>query len=473
MQNEKGLYAKFVQGFGFEPTRLQKELLWQLAIFVLSGSRESLFQIKGYAGTGKTTTISAVVNNLSSVGLKSVLLAPTGRAAKVMSSYARKPAFTIHKKIYFPKNEAGVGMSFVLQQNKYRNTLFIVDEASMIPDVNPGGRIFQGRSLLADLISYVYSGANCKLILVGDTAQLPPVNLNVSPALDASLLEFEYDREVKSIELNEVMRQHETSGILHNATRIRELIFQQILNEFKFDLDFKDVIRLTDGYDIQDAIYNAYYEGLNTTVFIVRSNKRANQYNQQIRNHILGYENEITSGDYIMVVKNNYFWLQDAPKVGFIANGDICEVLEIFSFKELYSFRFAEVKLRLVDYEDQPPFETVLLLDTLHSEAPSLSNEDSNRLYHAVAEDYAEERSKYKRMLAIKSNIYFNALQVKFSYALTCHKTQGGQWDNVFVEQPYMPEGEDISYLRWLYTAVTRAQKKLILIGFKEDYFEE
>lgn len=473
MQNEKGLYAKFVQGFGFEPTRLQKELLWQLAIFVLSGSRESLFQIKGYAGTGKTTTISAVVNNLSSVGLKSVLLAPTGRAAKVMSSYARKPAFTIHKKIYFPKNEAGVGMSFVLQQNKYRNTLFIVDEASMIPDVNPGGRIFQGRSLLADLISYVYSGANCKLILVGDTAQLPPVNLNVSPALDASLLEFEYDREVKSIELNEVMRQHETSGILHNATRIRELIFQQILNEFKFDLDFKDVIRLTDGYDIQDAIYNAYYEGLNTTVFIVRSNKRANQYNQQIRNHILGYENEITSGDYIMVVKNNYFWLQDAPKVGFIANGDICEVLEIFSFKELYGFRFAEVKLRLVDYEDQPPFETVLLLDTLHSETPSLSNEDSNRLYHAVAEDYAEERSKYKRMLAIKSNIYFNALQVKFSYALTCHKTQGGQWDNVFVEQPYMPEGEDISYLRWLYTAVTRAQKKLILIGFKEDYFEE
>ncbi len=473
MQNEKGLYAKFVQGFGFEPTRLQKELLWQLAIFVLSGSRESLFQIKGYAGTGKTTTISAVVNNLSSVGLKSVLLAPTGRAAKVMSSYARKPAFTIHKKIYFPKNEAGVGMSFVLQQNKYRNTLFIVDEASMIPDANPGGRIFQGRSLLADLISYVYSGANCKLILVGDTAQLPPVNLNVSPALDASLLEFEYDREVKSIELNEVMRQHEASGILHNATRIRELIFQQILNEFKFDLDFKDVIRLTDGYDIQDAIYNAYYEGLNTTVFIVRSNKRANQYNQQIRNHILGYENEITSGDYIMVVKNNYFWLQDAPKVGFIANGDICEVLEIFSFKELYGFRFAEVKLRLVDYEDQPPFETVLLLDTLHSETPSLSNEDSNRLYHAVAEDYAEERSKYKRMLAIKSNIYFNALQVKFSYALTCHKTQGGQWDNVFVEQPYMPEGEDISYLRWLYTAVTRAQKKLILIGFKEDYFEE
>ncbi|MGI9532856.1 ATP-dependent DNA helicase [Lutimonas sp.] len=473
MQNENNLYAKFVQGFAFEPTSLQRELLRQMAIFVLSSTRESLFQIKGYAGTGKTTVISTVVNNLGSVGLKSVLLAPTGRAAKVMSSYAKRPAFTIHKKIYFPKNEPGIGMSFVLQQNKYRNTLFIVDEASMIPDVNPGGRVFQGRSLLADLISYVYSGVNCKLVLVGDTAQLPPVKLDVSPALDASVLEIDYGRKVRTIELNEVMRQHETSGILYNATKIRELILNHVLNEFKFDLDFKDVIRLTDGYDIQDAIYNAYYEGLNRTVFIVRSNKRANLYNQQIRNQILGYENEITSGDFIMVVKNNYFWLQDAPKVGFIANGDICEVLEIFSFKDLYGFRFAEVKLRLIDYEEEPPFETVLLLDTLHSEAPSLSYEDSNKLFQAVGEDYAEERSKYKRLQAIKGNKYFNALQVKFSYALTCHKTQGGQWDNVFVEQPYMPEGEDISYLRWLYTAVTRAQKKLILIGFKEDYFEE
>lgn len=473
MQNEDKLYLKFVEGFAFEPTNLQSELLKKLAHFVLHGSNEGLFQIKGYAGTGKTTIISTVVNNLASVGLKAVLMAPTGRAAKVMGSYSKKPAFTIHKKIYFPKNEAGSGMSFVLQQNKFRNTIFIVDEASMIPDTNPDARLFNNRSLLADLISYVYSGNNCKLILVGDTAQLPPVKLNLSPALDKSFLEIEFGREVNSMELNEVMRQHETSGILYNATKIRELIFKNSLNKFKFDLDFKDLSRLTDGYDIQDAIYNTYYEGLNKTVFIVRSNKRANLYNQQIRINILGYENEITSGDFIMVVKNNYFWLQDAPKVGFIANGDICEVLEIFSFKELYGFRFAEVKLRLIDYEDEPPFETVLLLDTLHSEAPSLSYEDSNKLYHAVAEDYAEERSKYKKLLAIKSNKYFNALQVKFSYALTCHKTQGGQWDNVFVEQPYMPDGEDISYLRWLYTAVTRAQKKLFLIGFKEAYFEE
>ena len=473
MQNANNLFSEFVKGFGFEPTNLQNELLRKLADFVLNGSKNDLFLMKGYAGTGKTTIVSTVVNNLGSVNLKAVLLAPTGRAAKVMGAYSKKPAFTIHKKIYFPKNDPNSGMSFVLQQNKHRNTVFIVDEASMIPDRNPDARLFNNRSLLADLISYVYSGINCKLILVGDVAQLPPVKLDLSPALDKSLLEIEFDKDVKSIELDEVMRQHEDSGILYNATGIRESLFQNLLNQFKFDLNFKDVVRLTDGYDIQDAIYNAYYEGLNNTVFIVRSNKRANLYNQQIRNNILGYENEITSGDFVMIVKNNYFWLQDAPKVGFIANGDICEVLEIFSFKELYGFRFAEVKLRLVDYEEEPPFETVLLLDTLHSEAPSLSYEDSNRLYHAVGEDYAEERSKYKRLLAIKSNKYFNALQVKFSYALTCHKTQGGQWDNVFIEQPYMPDGEDISYLRWLYTAVTRAQKKLFLIGFKEAYFEE
>ena len=473
MQNANNLFSEFVKGFGFEPTNLQHKLLRKLADFVLNGAKNDLFLMKGYAGTGKTTVVSTVVNNLRSVNLKAVLLAPTGRAAKVMGSYSNKPAFTIHKKIYFPKKDPNSGMSFVLQQNKHRNTVFIVDEASMIPDRNPDARLFNNRSLLADLISYVYSGKNCKLILVGDVAQLPPVKLNLSPALDKSKLEVEFDKEVKSIELDEVMRQHEDSGILYNATGIRESLFQNLLNQFKFDLNYKDVMRLTDGYDIQDAIYNAYYEGLNNTVFIVRSNKRANLYNQQIRINILGYENEITSGDFVMIVKNNYFWLQDAPKVGFIANGDICEILEIFSFKELYGFRFAEVKLRLVDYEDEPPFETVLLLDTLHSEAPSLSYEDSNRLYQAVGEDYAEERSKYKRLLAIKSNKYFNALQVKFSYALTCHKTQGGQWDNVFIEQPYMPEGEDISYLRWLYTAVTRAQKKLFLIGFKEAYFEE
>ncbi|MEL4455154.1 ATP-dependent DNA helicase [Lutimonas vermicola] len=472
MKDDKSLYRAFVKGFSYEPTQMQDELLRKLADFLVKGSRFSIFLIKGYAGTGKTTIISTVVNHLSDSGLKSVLLAPTGRAAKVIGGYAGKQSFTIHKKIYYSKSDPNSGMSFVLQQNKFKNTIFIVDEASMIPDGNADSRLFNSRSLLYDLMTYIYSGKGCKLVLVGDTAQLPPVKLDLSPALDQKYLEMEFNMEVVSIELDEVMRQHKASGILYNATKVRGLLQSNLLNQIKFDLKFEDVNRLTDGYEIQDAIFNAYNEGMDKTVFIVRSNKRANQYNQQIRNTILGYENEITSGDFVMVVKNNYFWLKDAPKVGFIANGDICEVLEIFSFKDLYGFRFAEVKLRLVDYEEQAPFESVLLLDTLHSEAPSLTYEEGNRLYHAVAEDYAEEKSKHKRLLAIKNNKYFNALQVKFSYALTCHKTQGGQWDNVFIEQPYLPEGEDISYLRWLYTAITRAQKKLFLIGFKDDYFK-
>ena len=474
MMNEiTRLYEAFVKSFPYQPTQKQGELFKKLADFIVNGGSNGLFLMKGYAGTGKTTVISTIVNNLPLLETRSVLLAPTGRAAKVMGSYAKRQAFTIHKKIYFPKKSTHGGMSFVLQKNKHQNTIFIVDEASMIPDTNVDAKLFENSSLLSDLLSYVYSGKNCRLIFVGDTAQLPPVKLDLSPALDKQVLESQFGLKVYSLELDEVMRQHESSGILNCATHIRNMSSGHLFNQFQFDLDFKDVIRLTDGYDIQDAIFNAYNSGIENTVFIVRSNKRANQYNQQIRNSILGYENEITTGDYVMVVKNNYFWLKDSPEVGFIANGDICEILEIFAFKDLYGFQFAEVKLRLVDYDQQQPFETVLLLNTLHSESPSLTFDESNRLYHEVAKDYIEESSKYKRMMAIKNNPFFNALQIKFSYAMTCHKTQGGQWKNVFIEQPYLPDGEDISYLRWLYTAVTRAQEKLFLIGFKEDYFEE
>ena len=324
-----------------------------------------------------------------------------------------------------------------------------------------------------DLISYVYSGHNCKLILIGDTAQLPPVKLSVSPALEGERLELDYNKNIKQIELNEVTRQHDESGILANATLLRTLIEHEA-TDFRFDLDFPDIIRLVDGYDIQDAITSSYdYDGVEDTAFIVRSNKRANQYNQQIRSRIRGQENEISTGDYVMVVKNNYFWLKDSSAAGFIANGDSCEVLRIYSIKELYGFRFAEVQLRMIDYPDQKPFDTVLLLDTLTSETPSLSYEESNKLYEAVREDYAHEKSKYKQLLAIKKNKYFNALQVKFSYAITCHKSQGGQWKTIFIEQPYLPEGVSKEYLRWLYTAVTRAKEKLYLIGFPGDYFDE
>ena len=472
-KNASDFHKELLQKFPYLPTFKQSELFLLLVDFIFSEDKNSLFLLKGYAGTGKTTTISTLVNNLWKAEKKAVLLAPTGRAAKVISVYAKKPAFTIHKKIYFPKKQQNGSVDFMLQPNKHTNTIFIVDEASMIPDRPQNAKLFENGSLLDDLISYVYSGKNCKLILIGDTAQLPPVKLSISPALEEDRLEIDYHKNVKKIELDEVTRQHENSGILANATVLRTLIDNDNSN-FQFDLKFPDIIRLEDGYDIEDAIVSCYdNDGVEDTAFIVRSNKRANQYNQQIRLNIRGQENEISSGDFVMVVKNNYYWLHESSEAGFIANGDTCEVLRINAIKELYGFRFAEVELRMIDYPNQQPFETVLILDTLTSETPSLSYEESNKLYEAVREDYAHEKSKYKQLLAVKKNKFFNALQVKFSYAITCHKSQGGQWKTIFIEQPYLPEGPSKEYLRWLYTAITRAQKKLYLIGFKEESFEE
>lgn len=475
LKDSKSFYKLLIAKFPFTPTATQNELLQQLSDFIFDDNRKKLFLLKGYAGTGKTTSISTMINCLWQTGKKSVLLAPTGRAAKVIGGYANRRAFTIHKKIYHPRKKSNGSVTFSLQNNKHTNTVFIVDEASMIPDRAADARLFENGSLLDDLLFYVYSGKNCKLVLIGDTAQLPPVKLELSPALDADTLHLNYNKEVKELELDEVTRQHEDSGILSNATSLRVNLDDGGFEDFKFNLNFPDVVRLTDGYDIQDAIQTAYDNdtGVEETAFIVRSNKRANQYNQQIRSKIRGQENEIATGDFVMVVKNNYFWLKDSSEAGFIANGDICEILEIRNFKELYGFRFAEVKLRMIDYPNQKPFETVLLLDTLTSETPSLSYEDSNRLYEEVKKDFEHEKSSYKRLLSVKKNKYFNALQVKFSYAMTCHKSQGGQWKTVFIEQPYLPNGQDISYLRWLYTAVTRAQEKLYLIGFKDEFFED
>ncbi|MBT6881525.1 MAG: AAA family ATPase [Flavobacterium sp.] len=473
LKNASDFHKELLKKFPYHPTSKQSELFLMLVDFVFSKDNQSLFLLKGYAGTGKTTTISTLVTNLWKTEKKAVLLAPTGRAAKVISVYSKKQAFTIHKKIYFPKKQQNGSVDFVLQPNKHTNTIFIVDEASMIPDRPQNGKLFEKGSLLDDLISYVYSGHLCKLILIGDTAQLPPVKLTISPALEEDRLEADYRKNVKKIELNEVTRQHENSGILANATVLRILIENDVTN-FQFDLGFPDIVRLVDGYDIEDAITGCYdTDGVEDTAFIVRSNKRANQYNQQIRSQIRGQENEISTGDFIMVVKNNYYWLKESSEAGFIANGDTCEVLRINAIKELYGFRFAEVEIRMIDYPDQQPFETVLILDTLTSETPSLTYEESNKLYEAVREDYAHEKSKYKQLLAVKKNVFFNALQVKFSYAITCHKSQGGQWKTIFIEQPYLPEGPSKEYFRWLYTAVTRAQEKLYLIGFKDEYFED
>ena len=468
-------YSLIKQQFPFNPTVKQNIVLHQLSEFIFSKDERALYLLKGYAGTGKTTIVSAIVSNLWKAKKSAVLMAPTGRAAKVIANYSNKEAFTIHKKIYFPKKEKGGGVKFVLQPNKHKNTIFIVDEASMIPDTPGDSNLSENGSLLDDLMQYVYSGHQCKLLLIGDTAQLPPVKLDLSPALDENTLSLNYNKEVTRMELDEVVRQEEGSGILANATVLRNALSNSSFDAFKFDLaDFKDIVRLIDGYEIMDAINDAYSElGNEETAIIVRSNKRANLYNQQIRSRILFNENELSAGDYLMVVKNNYFWIKPTTEAGFIANGDIIEVLEIFSIQEIYGFRFAEVKVRMVDYPKMSSFETVLLLDTIDAETPSLPYEDSNRLYQEVMKDFENESSKYKKFLKVKGNKHFNALQVKFSYAITCHKSQGGQWHTVFVEQPYLPNGVDKEYLRWLYTAVTRAKEKLYLIGFKDDFFEE
>ncbi|MGB3152155.1 MAG: ATP-binding domain-containing protein [Maribacter sp.] len=468
-------YTELESKFPHVPTLKQEVALRKLSEFMLSTIKEEVFLLKGFAGTGKTTLIGTLVNSLWKTRMKSVLMAPTGRAAKVMSNYSSSHAFTIHRKIYFPKKQSGGGVQFVLAPNKHRDTIFIVDEASMIPDTPADSKLFENGSLLDDLMMFVYSGHNCKLMLIGDTAQLPPVHLVLSPALDADKLSLNYNKEVVRLELDEVVRQEEDSGILVNATLLREQLQGSYFEGFQFNLNgFRDIVRLIDGHEIQEAIDGSYSEnGKEETAIIVRSNKRANLYNLNIRERILFLENELAVGDFMMVVKNNYFWLKPNSEAGFIANGDIIEILEIFAFKELYGFKFAEVKVQMVDYPNMKPFETVLLLDTIRAESPSLSYEDGNRLYQEVMKDYDGEKSKYKKFLGVKNNKYFNGLQVKFSYAITCHKSQGGQWNTVFVEQPYLPNAIDKEYLRWLYTAVTRAKQQLYLIGFKDDFFVE
>lgn len=466
-------YLDLLKDFSHEPTVKQDNALQMVSKFLLSQNYEELFLLKGYAGTGKTSIVGTLVKNSWKINKNLVLLAPTGRAAKVISNYSNKEAFTIHKKIYYPKSKKGGGISFSLQKNKHKNTIFIVDESSMIPDTSPDSILFDKGSLLSDLIQYVYSGHQCKLILIGDTAQLPPIKLDISPALDKATLENYFNKKVVTIELDEVVRQEKGSGILWNASSIRESLEDEFYDTFKFEKEnFPDIIRPYDGQELMSALEDSYLNsGDEESVFIVRSNKRAFLYNQNIRSRILYKEEELSVGDHLMVVKNNYFWLETTSEAGFIANGDIIEILEIYSIKELYGFKFATVNVKMIDYPRMAAFETVLILDTLSSEIASLSFEDSNKLYQEVLKDYEHETSKYKKFLSVKKNIYFNALQVKFSYAITCHKSQGGQWDTVFVEQPYLPNGIDKDYLRWLYTAITRAKKKLYLIGFKDDFF--
>ncbi len=456
------------------PTPGQQQAILSISEFCTQRDPDSVFLLTGYAGTGKSTLIGGLVRTLDQFKRSSVLMAPTGRAAKVISQYSNREAFTIHRKIYVPRSQKGGGIKFALQPNKHRNTVFIVDEASMVPDTNTDAKVFEGRSLLEDLMSYVFSGPGCQLMFVGDLAQLPPVHLTISPALDPDVLRIQFHKSVIQAALTEVVRQREQGDIVSNATALRTLIEQDRPEQLHFDLGQQDeVIRPYGGQEVLEALEASFSkDNLDQAVIIVRSNKRANLYNQQIRQRILFRDEGLCVGDVLMVVKNNYFWLKPEDSAGFIANGDVIEVKEIFEFTSIYGFEFAKVRVRMLDYPNQPPFNTVLLLDTITSESSSLTYEQSNSLYQAVREDYADVKSNYKKFLEIKNNSFFNALQVKYSYAITCHKSQGGQWDKVFVEQPYLKEGVNKEYLRWLYTAITRAKDQLYLLGFSKEYFD-
>jgi exodeoxyribonuclease-5 len=459
--------------FPYPPTADQTEAIRRFSAFVEQSSSSSIFLLKGYAGTGKTTLIASWLKPLLKQGYKVVLMAPTGRAAKVMSTYAKAKANTIHKRIYFAQQNKQGGIQFTLQKNKFRKAVFIVDEASMIGDEQSSAQLFQNGSLLQDLISYAQQGDRCKLVFVGDTAQLPPVKQELSPALNQNYLSLHFSTEVAEVELSEVLRQDALSGILHNATNLRNLMHENIDDHFQFLIRNKtDITHLQDGYDIQGALEDGYRDvGRTETTIIVRSNKRANQYNRQIRTQIMSLENDLAVGDLLLVVKNNYFWLTPDSQAGFIANGDVIEILRILSFQQLYGFRFAKVHVQLVDYPDQDAFDTVLILDALDAEGHALTYEQSNELYQKVRQDYSH-LPKYKQYPEVKKNPFFNALQVKFAYALTCHKAQGGQWKRVFIEKPYLLEGPSVDYYRWLYTAITRASEHLFLIGFKEEDFD-
>lgn len=459
------------QNFGNVPTNQQLEVFSLLEKFLPLADNKECFILKGYAGTGKTTIISALVKILPQLKLRSVLLAPTGRAAKVVSNYSGRKAFTIHKKIYRKKVASSPDMNFVLGENILENTIFIIDEASMISDQTPD---YSRKSLLQDLISYVYNGKNCKLMLVGDTAQLPPVGSTLSPALDKDFIANNFQLQVFSYELSDVVRQEKESGILFNATQLRELIRKgkEVFPKFSIRA-YKDIFRMS-GERLVEGLNYAYDKyGMENTIVICRSNKNANAYNQNIRNRILYREEEITGGDHIMIVRNNYFWLNAEDSVSdFIANGDIARIRKVRRVEEQYGFRFAEVVLDLIDYPDMEALTCKVMLDTLYSETPSLSAADSKRFYEAVLEDYMHIENKKLRMEELKKDPYYNALQIKFAFAVTCHKAQGGQWPAVFIDQGYLTdEMLNTEFLRWLYTGVTRSNKELFLVNFSDQFF--
>ncbi|MDR0962540.1 MAG: AAA family ATPase [Mediterranea sp.] len=461
------LAAQIKRNFSYEPTEEQEKAIRLLADFLMDKSCDTVFVLRGYAGTGKTSLVGALVRTLQSFSKETVLMAPTGRAAKVFAAYSGHAAFTIHKKIYRQRSLTDETAHFSVNINQLMDAVFIVDEASMIANDGLSGSMFGTGRLLDDLIEYVYSGIGCRLILLGDTAQLPPVGEELSPALFGDALRG-YNLRVMETELTQVVRQEHDSGILWNATRLRTLIAAGNCSSLpKIRVTGFADIRVLPGNELIETLTRCYErDGMDETIVVCRSNKRANIYNKGVRAQILWREDELNTGDLLMVAKNNYYWTEQEKGVDFIANGETAVVRRVRRSHELYGFRFVDVLLAFPDCNDLELTAT-LLLDTLHSDTPALSKADAERLYYAVLEEYAEIPSKRKRMEEMRKNPYYNALQVKYAYAVTCHKAQGGQWKNVFLDQGYMDDSYlTPDYFRWLYTAFTRATETLYLVNY-------
>ena len=473
------LKYKILQQFGFPPTQEQAHALEVFAEFLTDRDPHAVMILRGSAGTGKTTLSGAIVRTLKEIHQKVMLLAPTGRAAKVFSLNSGSPAYTIHRRIYREKSFSGVEGQFNLNDNLYTDTLFMVDEASMIANMGLGGMSFGSGCLLDDLVHFVYQGRNDRLLLIGDKAQLPPVGEEESPALHAAMLEG-YGLKVYECDLNEVLRQSEESGILYNATMIRQMITHDDITQLpKIHFAGYSDIKPMPGAELIEALADSYHHvGLDDTIVVTRSNKRANIFNQGIRNMVLDREEELSQGDILMIVKNNYYWMEEERKSNnklqsneipaFLANGDRAKVLKVRRRIDLYGFRFATLLLQFPDYGNYE-LEATVLLDTLTSEAPALTHEQQEQLFHQIEEDYLDIPLKADRMKAIRQDQFFNALQVKFAYAVTCHKAQGGQWAHVYVDQGYMTDDMlNPDYIHWLYTAFTRATEMLYLVNWPE-----
>ena len=481
------LKYKILQQFGFPPTQEQANALDVFARFLTDRNPQVVMILRGSAGTGKTSLSGAIVRTLQAIRQKVMLLAPTGRAAKVFSLNSGTPAYTIHRRIYREKSFSGVDGQFNLNDNLFTDTLFMVDEASMVANMGLGGMSFGSGCLLDDLVHFVYQGRNDRLMLIGDKAQLPPVSEEESPALNAAMLQG-YGLTVYECDLNEVLRQSKQSGILYNATMIRQMITHDDITQLpKIRFTGFSDIKPMPGAELIEALADSYHHvGLDDTIVVTRSNKRANIFNQGIRNMVLDREEELSQGDILMIVKNNYYWMEEERKKikekdnqvpsndipAFLANGDRAKVLKVHRRIDLYGFRFATLLLQFPDYGNYE-LEATVLLDTLTSEAPALTHEQQEQLFHQIEEDYQDVPLKADRMKAIRQNQFYNALQVKFAYAVTCHKAQGGQWAHVYVDQGYMTDDMlTPDYIHWLYTAFTRATEMLYLVNWPETQIE-